>query len=77
MTKAEQLTRAASTLTDDQFDGLIALAEHLAKEPFYNSAPDHVLAAIDRGIAEAEAGLGVAGQQVFERLSRKIAASQS
>lgn len=77
MTKSELLTQAASTLSEDQLDGLIAYAQYLTDDPLYDSAPPHVLASIDRGIAQAEAGLTVSGQQVFERLSRKIAASQT
>ena len=77
MTKTEELVVAAKALSDEQLEGLIAFTRQLASEPWYDTAPPEVLAAIDRGIADADAGRLIAGEKVFRRLSRKIAASQS
>lgn len=77
MTKTEQLASAARKLNDEQLDGLIAFVNYLASEAYIDTAPASVLALIDRGIADAEAGRIVPGEGVYERLSRKISASRS
>ena len=68
MTKVEQLTNVANTLSNDQLDGLIAYTHHLSSEPFYTSAPKEVLASIDRGIDDADAGRVVSRTTLLERI---------
>ena len=56
MTKIEQLTQTAATLSDEQIDGLIAHAAYLAGQPLFYSAPADVLASIARGLAQHARG---------------------
>ena len=72
MTKIEQLTAAASALTDKQIDCLIEQANYLAGEPYLRSASPELLASIERGLAEHRAGNTMPAEEVFERLRRAI-----
>ena len=65
MSKSEQLASAARSLNDEQLDGLIAFAQYLASEAYVDTAPASVLASIDRGIADAEAGRVVFGSRLL------------
>lgn len=76
MTKVEQLTRTAATLSDEHIDGLIAYAAYLAGQPVYYAAPPEVLASIDRGLAEHARGSTVPATTVFDRLQAKIDAAR-
>ena len=58
MTKIEQLAQTATALGDDQLDGLIAYATYLAGEPLFYSAPEDVVASIERGLYAVNFGGG-------------------
>ncbi len=75
MTRMEQLTRTAASLSDEHIDGLIAYAEYLASQPLYYAAPPEVLASIDRGLAQHASGKAVPANTVFDRLQAKIDAA--
>lgn len=76
MTKIEQLTQTASALPDEQIDGLIAYASYLAGQPLYYAAPADVLAAIERGLADAAAGRVVDGDSLHRETAARIAAAR-
>ena len=73
MTKIEQLTQTAATLSDEQIDGLIAHAAYLAGQPLFYSVPSDVLASIDRGLAQQARGETVPAAEAFARLQAKSA----
>jgi predicted transcriptional regulator len=75
MTKIEKLTQAATALSDEQLDGLLAYVRSLASEPFYNSAPPEALASLDRGLADARAGRVIDGDEAFKASAARIAAA--
>jgi hypothetical protein len=74
MNRTEQLTRAADGLSDEQLEGLIAYAGYLRSDSYYATAPDDVLLSIERGLDDAAAGRVTAGAEVFQRISKKLAA---
>ena len=77
MTKIEQLAQTATALGDDQLDGLIAYATYLAGEPLFYSAPEDVVASIERGLAQHRSGETRPAADVFERLQTKMTAPRA
>ena len=77
MTKIEQLTEAATVLSDEQIDGLIGYARYLAGRPLYYTAPADLLASIERGLTEHAAGDSFPARDAFHRLQRKIDAART
>lgn len=77
MTKLDRLTQAASTLRDEQLDGLLGYVESLSAAPFYYSAPPEALASIERGLAQVANGETMPGEEVFARLQAKIDATRA
>jgi predicted transcriptional regulator len=74
MNRTEQLARAAEVLSDEQLEGLVAYARYLNSESYYATAPDDVLLSIERGLYDAAAGRVTTGTEVFQRISKKLAA---
>ncbi len=74
MTKTEQLTRIAETLSEDQVEGLLSFASYLSSDPFYATASDEALASIERGLSDIDAGKVRSAADVFGRIDTKIAA---
>ncbi len=72
MTKVDQLTAAAETLSDDQLDALIDIARGMKDRPFYYAAPPEALALLDRGLAEIEAGRTISGEEVFAEIDKRL-----
>jgi predicted transcriptional regulator len=68
MTKFERLHAEAASLSDAQIEDLIAVARYLKSDVFRDSVPPEVLASIDSGIADAEAGRTKPGTEVLARL---------
>jgi predicted transcriptional regulator len=68
MTKFERLHAEAASLSDAQIEDLIAVARYLKSVVFRDAAPAEVLASIDRGIADAEAGRTKPGTEALARL---------
>ena len=77
MTKIEQLTEAATALTEEQLDGLLAYTKYLTGETYYSTASDDARASIERGLAQHAAGDTVLATSVFARLQTKIDAAHS
>lgn len=77
MTKIEQLTQTASALADDQLDGLIAYAAYLAGEPLFYTAPDDVLASIERGLIEHGSGNTLVAADVLAQMRAKAASPRA
>ena len=77
MTKIDQLTEAATALSDDQIDDLIGYAKYVAGRPFYYSASAAVLASVERGLAEHAAGTSASAVDAFARLHEKIGAGRT
>jgi hypothetical protein len=79
MSKIDQLIEAATALTDEQIDGVLAytrsLAPSLAGESAYASASPDVLASIQRGLTQAKPGDTQPAAAVFVRLQAKINAA--
>lgn len=67
MSKVEKLAAAAATLSDNQIDTLISIAEAMKEQPFYYQAPPEALGALDLGLNEIAAGKTLPGEQVLER----------
>jgi hypothetical protein len=81
MSKIDQLIEAATALTDEQIDGVLAytrsLAPSLAGQSAYASASPDALASIQRGLEQSAAGETEAAAVVFARLQAKIDAARS
>jgi hypothetical protein len=77
MTKIDQLTQAARSLTDEQIDGVLAYAKSLSGEAYYATAPADALASIERGLAQLAASDTRSAGDVFQRLQAKIDAARS
>jgi hypothetical protein len=77
MTKIEQLTQAATALTDEQLEGVLAYTRYLAGETYFATASTEVLASIDRGQEQQAAGETSPAATVFARLQSKIDAARS
>ena len=77
MTKIEQLAQAATALTDEQIDGLLAYTKYLSGETYYDSASANTRASIERGLAQHAAGDTRPAASVFDRLQTKIDAARS
>jgi len=76
MTKIEQLAQAASGLTEDQIDGLMAYTRYLTGTTYYATATPEALASIERGMAQHAAGEARPAASVFARLQAKIDAAK-
>ena len=77
MTKIEALAQTAAILGDDQLDGLIAYATHLAQGDLVALSPLDVQASLQRGqdhYANGQTGLAT---DAFERINTKINAARS
>ena len=77
MTKIEQLAQAATALTDEQVDHLLAYTKYLAGETTYSTASPEALASIERGLAQHARGDSWPAADVFTRLQAKIDAARS
>jgi replicative superfamily II helicase len=77
MTKIEQLAHAATTLTEEQIDGLLAYAKSLTGESYYASATAEAKISIERGLAQHHAGDTRPAARTFDRLQAKIDAARS
>jgi hypothetical protein len=77
MTKIEQLAQAATALTEEQIDGLLAYTKYLSGETYYGSASVEARASIERGLAQHAAGDTLPATSVFDRLQTKIDAARS
>lgn len=71
MTKIEQLTQTATSLSDEQLDALIAYARYLAGEPLFYTVPVDVRASIEQGLSEYRSGNTIPAADVFTRLRAK------
>ena len=77
MSKIEQLTQAATALSEDQIDDLIGYAKYVAGRPLYYSAPADVLASVERGLAEHAAGTTASARDAFACLHDKFGAART
>ena len=77
MSKIEELTLTASSLSDEQLDGLINYATYIASEPLYYAAPPDVIASIERGLAENAIGNTLPAEDVFSRIQNEIEAARA
>ena len=74
MNKIEELTSTAAKLAPEQIEALLQLARSMHGPAAFYSAPADVLAALDRGLAEIAAGKTVDGNDVLDRIDRKLKA---
>ena len=72
MDKIDELLQAARALTADQLDALLHLVATMRGQAMYYSAPDDVLALLDRSLSEIEAGAAVDGEAVFRRIDQRL-----
>lgn len=72
MTKLEQLTCAAASLSDEELEELLAHVRYLSSGTLLDTAPAEVQASIERGIEEHESGRALPAADVFARLQDKI-----
>jgi predicted transcriptional regulator len=77
MTKIEQLTQAATALTDEQLEGVLAYTKYLAGETYYAAASAEIRASIERGLEQQAAGETSPAADVFARVQTKIVAARS
>lgn len=77
MTKIEQLAQAATALTEEQIDGLLAYTKYLTGETYYASATADARASIERGLAQHAAGNTRPAGSVYDRLQAKVDAARS
>ena len=74
MTRTEQFSDIADTLTDEQFNGLMSFARSLSSEPYFETASIEVLDSLDRGFADVAAGRVIAADDASREIDAKIAA---
>ena len=68
MTKSEQLTAVAESLTDEQIDALLDFAQSMTDEAFYERAPPEALASLERGLEQLARGETVSLEELADRL---------
>jgi predicted transcriptional regulator len=72
--KTELIVREAATLSEDQQAAALDFIRALKREPYYYSASAEALAALDKGLEEIRAGQGMAGEDVFASIDKRLRA---
>ena len=68
MTKTQQLTAVAERLTEEQIDALLAFAQSMAEEQFYEEVPPEALASLELGLEQLARGETVSIEELAVRL---------
>ena len=74
MTRTEQIVHEAAALSEDQQAAALDFIRALKRAPYFYSASPEALAALDRGLAEIEAGQVITGEDVFAGIDRRLKA---
>jgi hypothetical protein len=74
MTRTEQIVREAASLSEDQQEAALDFIRALKRVPYFYSVPPEAVAALDRGLAEIEAGQTIAGEDVFSSIDSRLKA---
>jgi predicted transcriptional regulator len=72
--KTEQIVREAASLSEEQQAAALDFIRTLKRAPYYCSASTEALAALDKGLAEIDAGKLVDGEDVFAAVDRRLKA---
>jgi predicted transcriptional regulator len=77
MTRSEQtdqIVREAASLSDEQRAAALDFIRALKRKPYYHSASAEALAALDKGLAEIQAGQVIEGEVVFAAIDDRLKA---
>ncbi len=71
MTKVEQISREAASLSDYQLEAALHFIRSMKSEPYIYSAPPEAIASIERGLEQLDGGAYID----FDELSRRLDAA--